>query len=429
MNRFKYITPTFVVLLASALLAVGQKVELSRTSGIELAFKNNRELAIAKLAIARAKANARRAGRLDNPVLELNYNDDWIGLDDGEGVFEAAFAQRFPITSRLKNEKRLRAQQVLVAEAEVAERRRELAGAVDLAVIGLLATRSLLEQRRALLALNEKIVTFLDEQVVGGRVSKLDANQARLTGRSLKQRIIALEAQELAEAAKVKKLIGLAPETQIGLAGGLQLPESRPEIGTAAENIYRQRPDLVLALEKIEEADAAVDLASAERWEDVSVRVFGERERSVDEPEGFERNSFLGIGVSIPLPFRQRNQAQIEKANLDRLGAEKKMEAKRFQIRSEYEEAFQNRLANWRLAREASGDVLALADENFEEYEKAYRAGQASILQVQRAQEQQIELQTTALEAIAAYYRAEAQLRFVTGSYPSLIQSETDNLK
>lgn len=430
MHYTQRLTSSFSVFLltASSLLA-GETVNISRTSGIELAFENNRELAIAELAIARSKADARWAGRLDNPELEVNISDDGVGLDENEGVFEVAFAQRFPLTSRLKDEKRLRVQQILLSEAEIAERRRELAGEVDLAVIELLATRSLLEQQRELLALNTKIVTFLDEQAAEGVVSKLDATQAKLTGRSLKQRITAFEAQEMAQAAEVKQLIGLASEVHIALANGLRLPGSRPEIRTSYEAIFRKRPDLVLALAKIGEADATLAFETAKRWEDVSLRVFGERERSVDEPEGLERNSFFGVGISIPLPIRQRNQAGIEKAQIDQVAAEKTVEATRFHIRSEYEEAFQHRLANWKLAQEASGEVLDLADENFSEYEKAYREGQASFLQVQRAQEQQLELKNAALQAVAEYYRADVQLRFVTGDYPGLIQTGGANTK
>lgn len=402
-------------------LAAAEVVRLSRADGVELAFKSNRELAIAELAVARAKADARWAGRLDNPEVELSFSDDGVGLNDNEGVFEVAFAQRFPITSRLKDEKRLRAQQILLAEAEIAERRRELAREVDFAVIELMATGGLLERQRDLLELNSKIIGFLEEQAAQGLVSNLDATQAKLTGRSLGQRITALEAREAAQAADLKQLIGLAPETQIVLTGGLQLPEAGLDSRIADQTIFRQRPDLVLALGKIDEAEAALAFEQARRWEDVSLRVFGERERSVDEPAGLERNSFVGIGLSIPLPLRQRNQAGIEKARIDRVDAEKTVDATRFHIRSEYEEAFQRRLANWKLAREASGEVLVLADENFKEFEKAYREGQATFLQVQRAQEQQYELQISALEAIAEYYRADARLKFVTGNYPGVI--------
>ena len=73
--------------------------------------------------------------------------------------------------------------------------------------------------------------------------------------------------------------------------------------------------------------------------------------------------------------------------------------------------------------------MLTLAEENFSEFQKAYQQGQASLLQVQRAQEQQLELEAAAVEAIAEYYRADAQLRFVTGDYPGLIRKTVTNSK
>ncbi|MGB0154551.1 MAG: TolC family protein [Verrucomicrobiales bacterium] len=428
-RRLQILIQILSIALTASTVAAGENVQISRTSGIELAFRNNRELAIAELAVERAKADARWSGRLENPELEVSVSDDFVGRNEDEGVFEVAFAQSFPITSRLKDEKQLRAQQIILAEAEIAERRRQLAGEVDRAVIELLATRGLLKRQRELLALNGRIVVFLDEQAQQGVVSKLDSNQAKLTGRSLKQRITALEAQEVNNEAEVKRRIGLAPESQITLVDRFRLPVDGPGIRTAYEGIFRQRPDLVLALSKIDEADAAIAFEQAKRWEDVSLRVFAERERVVDEPTGLERNSLLGVGVSIPLPLRKRNQAEIEKAQIDRVEAEKTVEATRFHIRSEYEEALRHRLASWKLAHEASGEVLTLADENFAEFEKAYREGQASFLQVQRAQEQQLEFQTAALEAVAEYYRSDAQVRFISGDYPGLLRKSTGNAK
>lgn len=436
LSRHIFFRHLSAALLSSAVLAGGgsttngaEPLVVTRVGAVETAFANNRELRIAELETDRAKATLRWSGRLDNPELELNYSDDGIGLDENEGVLEVAFSQRFPITSRLKDEKRLRGFQVVLAEAEIAERRRELAGEVDLAVVELMATRAVATRQRKLGVLNQEIVTFLGEQTAQGQVSRLDLTQAKLTGRSIEQTIKALAAEEKVKALKLKQLMGIDPSRPVQLTDRLDLPGARPDLRIAAEAVFGQRPDFVLALSRTDEAEAAIALEKSRRWEDIAVRVFGERERAVDAPTGLERNSFLGVGVSIPLPLRQRNQAGIEKSLIDREAAEKSVEAARFHIRSEYEEAFQQRLANWALASEASGEVLSLAEENFSEFQKAYQQGQASLLQVQRAQEQQLELETAAVEAIAEYYRADAQLRFVTGDYPGLIRKTITNSK
>src|SRR5690606_6186604 len=126
-----------------------------REKAITLAFANKRELKIAALEIKRAASRVRWAGRLENPELELSASDDGVGLDEGEGNYEIAFSQRFPLTSKLKKEKSLRTWQVVLAEAEIAERRRELAGEVDRAIIELLATREKIRIGREGVALNK----------------------------------------------------------------------------------------------------------------------------------------------------------------------------------------------------------------------------------------------------------------------------------
>src|SRR5690606_8102948 len=106
-----------------------------------------------------------------NPELEFSVNDDGVGLNEGEGNYEVALSQRFPLTSKLKREKDLRRYQVLLAEAEIAERRRELAHEVDEAIVELLATRESIRLQEKLVGLNREIVDFLRAQAKEGLIS------------------------------------------------------------------------------------------------------------------------------------------------------------------------------------------------------------------------------------------------------------------
>jgi branched-chain amino acid transport system substrate-binding protein len=76
-----------------------------------------------------------------------------------------------------------------------------------------------------------------------------------------------------------------------------------------------------------------------------------------DQPTGLERNTFTGIGLSIPLPLRQRNEDGIAQAKLDGEEAARSVEAARFQIRGECEEAYRVRSDAWELAGEAANGV------------------------------------------------------------------------
>lgn len=416
----------YFILLLPAVLALSSSLEaadvrsLSRSEAIALSLANNRELGIAALEIERAAASFRWAGRLANPQLEVSRSGDAIGLDDGERNYAVAFSQRFPITSRLKKEKRLKKYEVLLAEAEIADRRREIAGEVDLAIVDLLATRKQIELQCKLLMLNREIVNFLKQQQKRGEVSSLDVMQATLTGRKLEQAAKGQDAVETQKLLALNKVLGIEPTSSVTITETLSLPGSAPATEPDFSPILGRRPDYVLALAKIDEANAAIALEEANRWGDISVRLFVEGENAVDEPIGLERNSFAGFGVSIPLPLRNRNQEGIEKAKINRKAAGKGVEAASFTIRSECENAFQQRRNSWELATEASGELLDLAEQNLKEYRKAYQEGQASLIQVQQAQQQVLELQDASVQFTADYHRAAATVRYVSGDYPNL---------
>jgi cobalt-zinc-cadmium efflux system outer membrane protein len=159
-------------------------------------------------------------------------------------------------------------------------------------------------------------------------------------------------------------------------------------------------------------------LEKSNRFPDVEVNFFVERERSSYPAAGLDRNTLAGLGFSIPIPFRQRNADDMEQARFDRIEAEATSEALRFRVRNEYAQAFRARLDAWRLAREASGEILQLAAKNVADFQAAYRQGQASLLQTQRVQEQLLELKNAALEAIVNYHLAKARMREVVGDYP-----------
>ncbi len=151
-----------LILLFAMASGQAEPHSVTRDEAIALAFKNTLELKIAALEIKRASSRLRWSGRLENPELELNVSDDGVGLNEGEGNYEVAFSQRFPLTSRLRKETGLRHYQVLLAEAEIAERRRELAGEVDRAIVELLGTREKIRIAREAMKLNGKIVAFLE---------------------------------------------------------------------------------------------------------------------------------------------------------------------------------------------------------------------------------------------------------------------------
>ena len=131
-----------------------------------------------------------------------------------------------------------------------------------------------------------------------------------------------------------------------------------------------------------------------------------------------ERNTLVGVGISIPLPLRKRNQQAIEEAKIDIEKANRARAAKAYEIHTELRKALVARRAAFELVNSATGETLSLAKKNFEDFQAAQRDGLASPLQVQQAQTQLLQLEKSALQLRKDYELLDAEVRFLSGTYP-----------
>jgi len=421
-NDCIYLKPLALALLSvlCSATSMGEKVLLLSTNeAIRMAFLKNRDLRVTEPRVEKAEIRLLLAGKLPNPALEVSAKGDSFGNDADEGNFEVAVSQSIPLSSRLRRERELRKRQVTRVKAEFAIQSWRVAAEVEKTVISLVAAKKRAAGQREIIEVNAEIVSFLRKQVVRGEASPLDLSQAELTGRALEQKAAELQSKEKNESLKLKQLLGVESDEEITFDQKLELPEEEPKRQISLEEILRKRADNTLAMAKIDEAHAALNLEKSNRISDVEVSVFVERERSSYSNKGFGRNTLAGFGISIPIPFRQHNADEMEQARFDRIESERASEALRFRIRNEYAQALRGNRDAWKLAKEASGEILQLAEKNLADSQSAYRQGQTSLLQAQRAQEQLLAQRNSALEAIVNYHLAKARLREVVGDYPS----------
>ena len=409
----------FPLVLAGSLLqgqAPARALQLDEV--IRLALINNKSIVLSSLEIERAKSLLRWSGRLDNPELEFSGGKDNLGLNEGENSFKITFAQKYPFTTRLRDEKNLRRAQVVMAEAKLVEHQRQLAAEVAEIFLNQVASQRRNLHQREHAQLQISMANLLRTLEKRGEASMLDLAQAELEVRHIEQKGLIFEAGLHRHRLQLNQILGLKPESQTTVNHSLSLPSKAPNQRIPLTNILRRRPDHVLALSSIDTAGMALNLEKAKRWEDIVLRVFVEKERSTDEPIGLENNTFGGIGFSIPLPLRQKNEGGIEQAEIDGRIAQQVAAALRFNIQAEYESAYRQRLDAWQIAFDANNKILQLAKKNYDNFRMAYLDGQVSLLEVQRAQEKLMELEHDALEATIQYHQAEIHLRKVTGDFP-----------
>lgn len=365
------------------------------------------QLKAARLAVEEARGRQLGAGRLSNPSLGYEFqNESRVSPRSSQFSLD----QSFPVTRRLSLEKKLSAQLVTAAELEVRDvERRFIAEARSLAVklLALEKQRALRQQQNQLAG---KLSEFAKDRAAAGELSPLDAAQAQVDAQRLLLEARRLETESISLHGQLKPMLGLSPGETLKFSGDL------PALTLPAKTAWEQRADYQLAQAKTAAAQTDSSLAKAKRWQDMSAGFFAAREQQDVTRSNTERTGFVGFRFSIPLPLWNRNQGEIAEKNASIERARLEAAALATEITSEADTARREMEANASLASETRDKLLPLVIEQTSKLEKAYETGQSDLLTVLRARDQRLQLEAAALDAVRDFHLARIRYEAAVGS-------------
>ncbi len=308
------------LLLASTVLgwphpASGESA-IDADASVSEALAMNRDLQAALLAIDVARGRLVQAGRLSNPEIGVAASDDFAFGDEGERSLSIVLAQSFPITSRLSRERDVARSDVTIAEAEVQEFVRALIAETLGAFYMLRGLDRQIGANRELVDSFQQVEQTMTRRLQAAELSPAEVSLVRIERLTLEQEARRLRMERDTTNGRLARLLGRSPGALIRPVGDLDPgPKIRRDDRSLVKEATRQRPDLVSARREIERAEADRALAGAEVWQDVKIEVSDDRERQVfDGPIGTKRDSFLGLGATVPLPLWNRQQGRIAAA-------------------------------------------------------------------------------------------------------------------
>ena len=395
--------------------------ELTADAAVREALAANRDLQAAAQAIDLARGHRLQAGRLDNPEIEASYADDFAFAAEGERGASVGFAQRFPITSRLSREKDVAERDVAIAEAEVRDFVRRLVAEVQSAFYTVRA----LDARRAV---NAELIESVRqvEEATARRLEAAEASPAEVGLLRIERLRLEQESQRLVRerevaAARLRRLLGRTGAGEIVPAGELDpgpLPGAQDVASATAT--AEGRPDLEASRREIERADADRALARTEVWEDWTVGIGYQFERSVLERVPTDRDSLLGLGLTIPIPLWNRQQGRIAAAEAELRRSRRSRQALALRIEEEIGAAGA-RVRTLRSSVDAYAEqILPEATRSQELFERGYRQGLVGIAELLQAQRQYNESRALYLELLGDLRQAAIALEAATGSSPHL---------
>lgn len=369
--------------------------------------KQNPDLAAARYRIAEALGRHHQSGRRSNPELEIEVGHN---ADFRERGITIGLSQKFPVTNRLTLEKAVTLTSLKGAQAEIRNVERELIAESQQILIKTLAIRQQKQLLKKQAALAKQLADYIGQAAEKGEGSVLDAGQARLEAAQFSNQLRQLDAEAATLTGSLKPLLGMSVFAPLVVSGSL------PDIPAPSRSLNtKNRPDLQAANLAIQEAAEAAALERTKCREDIELSFSGGLERSEDAPEGYDNEAIFSFGVTIPLPFWNKNEGAIQEADARKIRREKEAVALHQTIRHEAATAHAE-MTEWaKLAHEISDTLLPLAEKQSEFAAQAYREGQGDLQATLRTREQLLELASSRLNALRDFHLAKTRYEAALG--------------
>src|SRR5690606_20122935 len=163
----------------------------------------------------------------------------------------------------------------------------------------------------------QRLAEVIQSRIERAEASPVEARQLRVELYTHEQALQELALEKTTARATLEALLSLEPGTppHLDAPSAAPTPPSPPPLSPEALHehpAYRYRAMLV------ELASARTHLAHAERWEDLAVELLFESELPAEGDSFDRREDFIGLGISIPLPWHQRNSGEIEARRKER---------------------------------------------------------------------------------------------------------------
>lgn len=401
--------------------------ELTLPQLIQLARQENKDLQAARYAVEIGRARLAQAGLLPNPRLDLSGRNDFAFKNEGEYSSSVGISQQFPIAGRLLRQKDVARVDIALAQAEVEEAERRLAGEVAVDVYRLLVIDRQIQSRNELAGIEEKLAKATRDRFKAAEVSELDVNTVQLDLQRLSQERAVLQSQRQSLLISLNTLIGRPAAAALLINESLPETEALPSREQLQAQALLSRPDLRGAQLGADRAQAEKALAKAQRWEDWSVGLGLDQDKLAIEgapPQSSSRA--VGFSLSIPLPLFNRNQGQIAEAEASADQAKAHIDALRLGIAGEIASAHAEASNLQQLVNQYRQSLIPVSQRNVQLAQNGYGQGLVSVIEVVQAQRQLADLNAAYLNTLDQFLQALVRLRTASGTYIASVPSSPD---
>jgi outer membrane protein, heavy metal efflux system len=396
---------------------------LSANDLVRYGLKHNGELQAARHLIAEARGRLRQSGLKPNPMVESSYQRGVTSSDNNLNLMA-----ELPLELGGRRQARVGVVQreLEMRDAEAADFERRLAAEVRMKYADVIASARNLKFTEDLLILTRDSHSLVRARVERGKSAPLEQNAVSVEMGQVDA--IRINFQGRAEIAMLdlKRVIGMPPADPLLLRGDFDTNLQPISQSDAVNQALRSRPDLAAARAAEELATAQIEQARTEGKIDASVFASYMRQNMGFGVRGFNDADrlapvqgifhYVGVGVRLTLPVRNKNQGLIEAAQASLEAVRSRRQFGELAVRNEVAAAY----ARFERARQAldvyRDSVRDQALRNLDVIRQTYEFGQKSLLDYVGERRRYIDVETSYTEVLKEYFNSLVEIERTSAS-------------
>ena len=375
---------------------------------------NNPTLLAGKFSIDELKAEEITAHLRPNPTVQINVDQiDPFNSGPSHGPFAYLLTTgTFNYLHERAHKRELRLESAKKATgigvSQQSDLERNLLFSVRGAFVQILQAKAVFKVAQDNLDYYDHILKISRDRYQAGDIAQIDLDRLEL------QRVQYESDMQTAEVnlrtAKIQLLMLLndrIPVEQVDIAGAFDFNDQIQSLDDYRRMAMDSRPDLQAAVEAVDKAQTDHKLAEANGSTDPTFIFDVGRNPPID--------SYIGVGVVVPLRIFDRNQGEKLRTKIDITRNEKLRDATQAQVFSDVDSAYATLNSNLALLRPYREKYLAQAVRVRDTIEFSYQHGGASLLDFLNAESEYRSVQLNYVNLLGAYLTAAAQLNLAIG--------------
>ncbi len=394
--------------------------KLTLNKALNLTLKNNPDLAASTLEIQARQAKSLQLSLMPNPELGVQVenfagNDDMSKFDSTETT--VMLSQDILLAGKIKKRTRVAELKSDLAAWDYEIKILDLFTRVKKTFIEVLAAQKKIELNKELLKIADGLLENINRRVKAGKVNAAEASRAKFFVSKIKIDIRNAEQDLQAAKHQIASYWGSSLPNFIEAEGVLDSPLQIPGM-EKFQKLLKQNPSLARYEKELSQRRAVIDLEKARAVPDINL---GAGIRRLNETN----DSAFVVGISIPLPVRNRNQGGIAEAKIRYDKTKMKFKALERRLNAELSLLYKRLNNSYNEAVTLNRDMLPDAENAFKIIKQGNLLGRFTILDVLDAQRTLFDIRSQHLRAITGFQIAKAEIERLIAQEIKTIKNNT----